>query len=194
MLPHNKDNKLILVLFGSPHRNGPTAALLDGFLRGVGEQARVEIVRAYDEQITPCTDCGYCSEVDGCSSDDFDRIDALLRQADFLVVATPVYNLSFPAPLKAVFDRTQRYYAARFKRNIKPPIEKPKNALLLLSCGSPDCEGADIIRRQLQRMFTVMNTKLVGEVVLPGTDDGPDTASAVQNAREIGRELEHLLP
>lgn len=50
---------------------------------------------------------------------------------DVVVVATPVYGLSFPAPLKAVFDRTQQYYEAYVSRHIKHPFEKPKKAFIV---------------------------------------------------------------
>ncbi len=59
-----------------------------------------------------------------------------------MVVATPVYGLSFPAPLKAVFDRTQQYYEAYISRHIKHPFEKPKGILLSVY-GSNDKRGGN---------------------------------------------------
>lgn len=44
---------------------------------------------------------------------------AKLEDADAVIVATPVYNLSFPAPMKALFDRFQRYYEAHFRRKLR---------------------------------------------------------------------------
>ena len=62
---------------------------------------------------------------------------------DIVVVATPVYGLSFPAPLKAVFDRTQQYYEAYISRHIKHPFEKPKKGILLSVYGSNDKRGGN---------------------------------------------------
>ena len=105
-----------------------------------------------------------------CVNSDFDQIDHLLRTCDYLVVASPVYNLSFPAPLKAIFDRTQRYFSARFVRGERPPIAKHKKAAMLLTCGADSRDGADIIRKQLKMIFTVLNTELAGEVLWKNTD------------------------
>lgn len=110
----SSDRKLILVLFGSPRKNGYTAKLLNEFLSPFGENVQIRVVHAYDSGIRPCTACDVCCRSERCSQSDFDELDSLIRCADVLVVATPVYVLSFPAPLKAVVDRMQRYFSARF--------------------------------------------------------------------------------
>ena len=173
----------ILVLYGSPHADGHTARLLRAFLTPF-EGETVDLVDAYAEQIGPCTACGLCKREEACSNPDFDRIDALIRQADLLVVATPVYNLTFPAPLKAIMDRTQRYFEARFSLGKKPPIEKPKRAALLAACGSDD--GAEIIERQLKMIFSVMNTRLVHQVVWSRTDRATEREAAEAAERAEG--------
>jgi multimeric flavodoxin WrbA len=164
------EKKKILVFFGSPHRDGFTAKLLREFLEPFGTSAEIRLIDSYAERIAPCTDCGFCNRTEGCSDGDFDEIDEQIRRADFIVVATPVYILSFPAPLKAVFDRMQRYFSARFSIGVNPPIAKRKTAILLATCGSRSAEGAKIISRQLRMVFSVMNTALKHEIVWTGTD------------------------
>ena len=181
--------KRMLVFFGSPHAHGHTAELLCSFLSKIPGDLVVHQLDAYRENIRPCCGCGYCEKQDGCSMDDFDKIDLLLRQADYLVIATPVYNLSFPAPLKAIFDRTQRYFSARFSRNVRPPIQRPKEAVLLLTAGSDDPEAGEIILRQLRMMFTVMNTRLTGECICLSTDRGGVTGEKRGQAAALGERL-----
>jgi multimeric flavodoxin WrbA len=167
----SSDKKKVLVLFGSPHKNGHTAHLLNTFLEPFRQKhMEVRVISAFDEDIAPCDACGRCKTQETCRYHDFDEIDSLLRQADILVVATPVYNLSFPAPLKAIVDRTQRYYEARFSLNVKPPIAKPKKAVLLATAGSANPDGAEIIEKQLKMIFTVMNTTLEHTVLWCKTD------------------------
>lgn len=163
-------NKRGFVLFGSPHKNGTTAKLLQAFEKAFPEEAEWIQIDAYQDAVSSCLGCGYCETQNGCVNPDFDQIDQLLRTCDFLVVATPVYNLSFPAPLKAIFDRTQQYFSARFARGEKPPIAKHKKAVMLLTCGADSREGEEIIRKQLKMIFTVLNTELVGEVLWNNTD------------------------
>ncbi|MDR1565377.1 MAG: flavodoxin family protein [Oscillospiraceae bacterium] len=160
----------VLVLLGSPHKNGYTAQLLEQCLSALPSSVHVDVINAFEAGIKPCTDCGYCKSKSGCKFNDFDEIDRLLRAADALIIASPIYNLSFPAPLKAVFDRTQQYYNARFSRGIKPVIQKPKKAAMLLTCGSNEEGEAELIRSQLKMMFTIMNTTLTAEAIWRGTD------------------------
>jgi len=41
---------------------------------------------------------------------------------------------------------------------------------MLLTCGADSRDGADIIRKQLKMIFTVLNTELAGEVLWKNTD------------------------
>ena len=116
-----------LVLFASPHADGPTHRLLDAFLSGLSpERWTVETRNVCKEPAAPCMACGYCKRADGCALHDLDGFDAALRESDLLVIASPVYNLTFPAQLKSVLDRFQRYFEARFERGVRPAIVKPR--------------------------------------------------------------------
>ena len=159
------------ILFGSPHQSGATARLVQAFLKAFPEETEWTMVEAYHQKIAPCLGCGFCEHKEGCVNSDFDQIDHLLRTCDYLVVASPVYNLSFPAPLKAIFDRTQRYFSARFVRGERPPIAKHKKAAMLLACGADSRDGADIIRKQLKKIFWVLTHKLRGGFLLKKQTD-----------------------
>ena len=146
------------------------------------------MVNAYDEDIAPCNACGFCQKQEGCSNHDMDQIDILLRRASAIVVATPVYNLSFPAPLKAIIDRFQRYFEARFCLGIKPALPTPKTAALLVTLGSEDMTGVEIMEKQLKLPFSVMNTTLNHTVVWSHTDKAcidEEFNLAKQRAHEI---------
>jgi len=180
----------ILIIFGSPHNNGYTAKLLDSFLTALPKNVTIDRINAFGCNIYPCNDCGYCKEADRCVNKDFDEFDRLYRNADVVVIATPVYNLSVPAPLKCILDRTQQYFNARFSRNIKPVIEKNKKALILITSGSDDIYGPEVIKRTLAQMFTVMNTEIIAEAVWKATDNTPEKyrVSAFKDA-ELAAEI-----
>jgi len=162
--------KSILVLFGSPHKNGHTAKLLGKYLSRLPADADIYTFYCYDEKIAPCFGCNICKS-GICVYDDLDNLREQLENSDLLIIATPVYNLSFPAPLKTVLDRFQIYWAQRFLANIKPPVKKPRDAWILGTCGSEKNDGAEIINRQLDMLFTVMNTKKTLSVFQNGTDN-----------------------
>jgi len=164
------EQKQILVFFGSPHKNGSTAQLLNAFLAPLAADTQITIINAYERYVAPCIACNACTVAQRCSQSDFDDIDDLIRSADVIVIATPVYNLSFPAPLKAIIDRMQRYFSARFSLGVKQPIEKHKTAALLVTSGSRNLDGANFISRQVKTTFSVMNTSFEDMVVWVGTD------------------------
>ena len=164
-----KTQKNAIVLFGSPKSDGFSSKLLNNFLSELNGY-NVTVIDTYKENIHPCTDCGTCKLTESCKYHDLDQFDYMLRTADLLIVATPVYNLSFPAPLKSVLDRMQRYFSARFFQNKKPPIEKRKRAVLLLTSGSTDKLGPQIITSQLKMIFTVLNANLDYTITWNNTD------------------------
>lgn len=176
--------KKMLVLYGSPHSHGCTRKLLDSFLECFqGNKAwEVEEVNLYELSPRPCTGCRVCAKEERCAFDDLDGVDKSLRGCDLLVVASPVYNFSFPAPLKAWLDRTQRYFGARFSLGIRPPVKKHRDAVLLLTMGSQDDFAVDVCSRQLERAFSVMNTTLIGCALWDATDLGEENKVQGENA------------
>ena len=184
--------KKLLVFFGSPHSHGFTARLLDSFLECFQHHKgwEVQVVDLYQQNPHPCTGCRACAKKEGCSFDDLDGLDKSLRACDLLVVASPVYNSSFPAPLKAWLDRTQRYFEARFSLGMRPPIKKHRDAVLLLTMGSQEDFAVEVCTHQLERAFSVMNTSLVGCAVWDATDLGDQNkARAVEAAGGIALEI-----
>ncbi|MDR0383239.1 MAG: flavodoxin family protein [Spirochaetaceae bacterium] len=173
----------VFVLFGSPRGNGYTARMLECFLScrsGAGIEGGTSIFDAYKAAIKPCVHCGHCKKTRGCVYDDFVPIERGLESADILIVASPVYALGFPAPLKTVFDRTQQYFEAKFSLGIEKPVKKRKAALLFASYGSTDGSGVTMMEKQLELVFRVMNANLVQTAVSPNTDSGHFDSEAVR--------------
>lgn len=188
-LSNSAENKpLALVLFASP-RNGYTKKLLEAFLDGLAGGYEVRVIDCYKLAAHPCTACGVCEKADICAFHDLDEYDTLLNRAELLVFASPVYNLSVPSPLKAIIDRSQRYYSKRFSLGVRPPVNVHKRAVLLLTCGSDDRSGFDIIVKQLSRMFTIINTELYASVCMAQTDSIVDIESFECEAKKVAQSL-----
>lgn len=176
----------ILILFGSPHREGATAALLAACLEGVGP-AQVRRFDAFDMAAAPCDDCRYCHTHPGCRRRDLDGFYTALEEADLLIFASPVYNRSFPAPMKGVLDRLQRYWAARFIRGERPPIPRPKQTILLTAGGSARRDG-QLLARQLAPILTILHSSPAAAVHAAGTDRG-GVDEACRLAKEAGAKI-----
>lgn len=98
-------SKKVLILSGSPRKNGNSDILCDEFAKGAREAGHeVEKVRVAEKNIGYCR---ACKEKGNCIIKD-DMADVLQKiiDADVLVFASPVYFYSIDAQLKAVIDRT----------------------------------------------------------------------------------------
>lgn len=166
--------KIIMTIGGSPRKDGYSAKMLKCFTESLHELSVEHLVeiRHYDTfkcAFAPCTDCRACCKFEGCVNHDMDGFFRDFETADGIVIATPIYNMSFPAPLKAVIDRMQRYYNARFSLGKRPPIAKHRPVILLALAGDPN-ENGEIMKKQLERVFTVTNCALISSDVCNGTD------------------------
>ena len=187
-----ESKKKALVLFASPKGHGHTRKLLESFLEVFHEDKDWDVkeVDLYEQPPHPCVGCGLCAKKEACQFDDLDAFDKELRRCDLLVVASPVYNSAFPAPMKALLDRTQRYFEARFSLGVRHPIKKRRRAVLLLAMGQEEDFALEVTAHQLQRAFSVMNTELSGCAVWEGTDRGrQNQGPAQQKARALALEM-----
>ncbi|MCU0637115.1 MAG: flavodoxin family protein [Methanothrix sp.] len=104
---------MILGISGSPRRMA-TEHILDEALKMLKERG-LETMQftVRGKQISPCRHCDYCLKNKECViKDDMYQLYSLLREADGLVIATPVYNGGLSAQTKIVIDRTRAALAA----------------------------------------------------------------------------------
>lgn len=159
----------MLVINGSPRQDGVCAELIKQ-VKPYFIDCTIKEYDTYSLSPAPCTDCKYCEYHDGCCNHDLDIFFEDFEEADYITFFTPVYNNFFPAPLKAVLDRFQRYYSARFKRGANPPIEKFKKVGVVIVAGSNARAAADYMTNTLKQAFAVLNGKVCARYFIPNTD------------------------
>jgi multimeric flavodoxin WrbA len=130
----------IMVLSGSPRKNGGTRAMVHAFAEGAREAGHtVDVFDVADMDIAGCRACEYChTRGNGkCSQhDDMQAIYAGWNQMDMLVLASPIYYGSISGQLACALHRT---YALGIPRNCS------KTALFLCSGASDVYKGAEYI-------------------------------------------------
>lgn len=100
--------KKILILSGSPRKQGNSDLLCDEFMRGALEAGHtVEKIRVQEKKVAYCTACYACRDTGNCAiKDDMAEIMEKMIACDVMVLASPVYFYSIDAQLKAVIDRS----------------------------------------------------------------------------------------
>ncbi|MBQ4312925.1 MAG: flavodoxin family protein [Clostridia bacterium] len=177
----------ICVLSGTPHKGGNTDRLLDAFLSGLAPGCSVDIYRAYDMSVAPCLGCGVCELAGECVHDDLAKLHDSLLESDVVVIATPVYYLSFPAPLKAIIDRMQRYFCAQ-QKGVNPLSSRRRRMILLAAAGAPS-ERGEVMRAQLRWVLPPLNAELAEIVVAADTDRVGVTQNTLDKCRDIASRL-----
>lgn len=159
------DEKTVII-YASPKADSFTAKLLK---EKFGDRHGAFFFNCFEEMPKPCFDCGLCKTKVGCAFPDLDLFFEKFEKAERVIFAFPVYNNGLPAPLKALVDRFQRFYNARFVLNKKPPIKGNREVFVLMTCGS-DEDPSKAVLKQLTPMFTISGCTLKEHIIIKGTD------------------------
>jgi arsenate reductase len=126
---------LVLGLQGSPRKKGNTNYLLTEFMKEAEKLgARTLVLDATKKNITPCIGCGSCEKKGYCVTKDDDmtlEIYPLLREADVVVSASPMYFYNVTAQFKILIDRSQTLWSRRYRLNLDDPGSKTRRGFLL---------------------------------------------------------------
>ena len=108
--------KKILILSGSPVKNGNTATLVKWFIEGVRPKGgQVEVVQTafLKYRSSGCTSCRACQKLikyECVINDEAKPVLAKMAEVDVIVMATPLYFYGASAQLKLVMDRMFSLY------------------------------------------------------------------------------------
>ena len=109
----------VLMINGSPHTDGNTALALKEMGTVFAENnIDYEIVNIGTNAIRGCIACGTCHTKGQCVFDDMvNEVNAKFKEADGLVVGSPVYYASANASVIALLDRM--FYSSNFDKTMK---------------------------------------------------------------------------
>lgn len=109
----------VLVINGSPRKDGNCERLLQEAINVLKEnEVEVELYELGTKDIRGCIACEYCYEHGRCVfNDDAVKLNEILKNADGLLVASPVYYGSANGSLISLLDRM--FYFANFDLRMK---------------------------------------------------------------------------
>ena len=109
----------VLILNGSPRKNGNTKHILDEMIKTFKEEGvETELVEVGSKAIRGCACCGYCSKNGKCVFEDgVNEAAKSFAESDGLVVASPVYYASANGTLISFLDRL--FYSCHADKRFK---------------------------------------------------------------------------
>jgi len=181
----------IVAVLGSPRPQGNSAGLARQFLAAARERgAEVQEYQLNDMTFRGCQGCLSCKTgSDTCVlEDDVASVLAAIKEAQVLVLASPVYYGDLIGQLKCFFDRTYSFFNSDFSSR----VPTGKKAVLILAQANPDeAQFADIYPRykrwlKLYGFDPVYLLRAVGVSDMGDIDGQPDLlAQAAALAQEL---------
>lgn len=177
-------SKKVLILSGSPRKDGNSDCLCKEFAKGAAESGNVvETVRVAEKEIGYCRACYACKNGGVCAiKDDMAEILQKMIDADVIALVSPVYFYSIDAQLKALIDRTVARWTEvknkEFYYIVTMADGSPASADTTLDCfrGYADC---------------VQGAKEMGVIVAGGVYEKGEIQSTAQmkEAYEMGKNV-----
>jgi multimeric flavodoxin WrbA len=107
----------VVGIVGSPRKGGNSEIMTSHALKAIAEEGlETELISLAGLEIKPCSACMVCSKGEQCAiQDDLFPIYLKMKEADGIILATPVYFGSATALIKGLMERTG--YIARFSQD-----------------------------------------------------------------------------
>lgn len=178
--------KNIVVIVGSPRKNGNADLLADAFIKGArGAGNSVEKLTVIGKKIGGCLGCNACfrdPEHRCVQHDDMEDCYRLLSAADVIVIATPIYFYGVSSQLKCLIDRLHNPIRSSFK--VK------KLGLLAVCADEKDsaCDSVVTMYRSVLSYFSLLDG---GIITVHSVKDKGDIEGnpKLMAAEEMGKEI-----
>ncbi|MEW6002959.1 MAG: flavodoxin family protein [Nitrospirota bacterium] len=191
-----KDRVMKTIAFlGSPRKEGNTELLLKEAIKGIEDSGlNVHLFNLNQMDISPCQNCGGCEDTGICVfEDDMVQIYDAIREADRIILASPIFFFSVSAQIKIMIDRCQCLWCEKYL--LKKPIpEGPygRRGLLLLVGGQKREIGIQCAEATVKAFFRTVSVpghKTLGYLGVDAKGAILEHPTALKEVYEAGKEL-----
>ncbi|MDD2889893.1 MAG: flavodoxin family protein [bacterium] len=191
----------ILGIIGSPHKNGNTDILVSKVLQGIKSKNTVwGKIYLNDLNLIPCKACFKCSKNGKCIlKDDFNSLLNKIRQADIIILGSPVYCETVTAQTKILIDRTDSSQVIVAKLKGKTILKRrtewntynKRGIIICIGDLSPmkEIKQASSV---MKRLFGDLNIKIVDEILARGLTKSGDVlknSTLLNKAIKVGTKI-----
>lgn len=183
----------VLGLQGSPRKNGNTDIMLKTFMdRALQAGATAHTIQVARAGVAACKGCGYCESHGRCViADDpmANEIFGLIRQADLVVAASPVYFYGISAQLKGLIDRCQTLWSRKYVYKLKDPLVATRQGVLFSVAASRGKQLFDGIHLTAKYFFDAIDARFEHSL----TYRGVESKGAIRNLEKLDADIDALI-
>lgn len=161
-----------VVIISSSMRKGNSDKLCDYFQKGVIENGNhVERINIRDIKLNFCLACRDCYNIGNCvQSDDMNKFYPVIRKADVLVFATPIYYGEMSGQLKTFLDRLYPIFTSMGRKDV----------YLIGTCYENDTIFIEKSLNGLRRVLADFGLDNVKEIIYGENTDEPNDITKEQ--------------
>jgi arsenate reductase len=185
-----------LGLQGSPRRKGNSDLLLAMFMEALHRRgADTQTIQVVRRHIEPCKELTVCERKGYCPiDDDMGReIYGLLRQADIIVAAAPIFFYNVPAQLKALVDRCQTLWARKYALKLKDPGHAMRRGFLLGVGATRGKQLFDGMHLTAKYFFDAAAADYAGSLTFHGVEGRGDILKQPDLEEQVARAADQLM-
>lgn len=180
----------ILGLQGSPRKGGNTDSLLAAFMEKAQQAgAAIKTIQVAKAGIVPCIGCGHCESHGTCVfADDpmSTEIYGLLRAADMVVAASPVFFYGVSSQLKSLIDRSQTLWSRKYVYKLRDPLAATRKGVLLSVGASKGRQLFDGVQLTAKYFFDAINADFCHAL----TYRGIEAKGAIRRQKGLDADIE----
>lgn len=187
---------LVLGIQGSPRKKSNTAFLLSAFMNEAENLgASTDTIDVCRKHIEPCKEYTACEKTGFCPiKDDMDpEVYSLLRQADVIVTATPIFFYSTPAQLKALIDRSQTLWARKYRLKLTDPGRKWRKGFLLAQGATKGANLFEGLHLTMKYFYDAVGAGYDGSLTYRRIENRGDMEKHPTVLEDVNREARSLL-
>jgi len=186
----------VLGIAGSPRRDGNTDHLLQQVIAGASSHgAETKTIILSELNIAPCRHCDGCIKTGKCVvDDDMQWLHIDLREADHIVLASPIFFMGVTAQTKAMIDRCQALWVIKYVLKLPVAINPGKERKgIFVSVGGTRLRNLfEPAIATVKSWLTTLDISYAGELVFSGIDERETIhlhPTALKDALSIGQKL-----
>jgi multimeric flavodoxin WrbA len=165
----------VLGIAGSPRCGGNSDLLLQQAIDGAAiEGAQTRIVSLDELKIAPCHHCDKCLQKGECATeDDMQWLYQELREADYLILASPIFFMGVTAQVKTMIDRCQALWVMKYV--LKLPIalcsQNKRKGLFISVAGTKRPNLFQPAIATVKAWFATLDILYTADLLFPGIDE-----------------------